>query len=345
MLDQDHDLRLRRTVLVGILAVTALVLPFFIVYNYQRGLVLAASLEVLLVIYALVLIRFVRRTRHLRWWALAYMLPLVMVMLTVMAQPNSANTIFIWILLLPLSLHFLLGSRVGLALSIVALAGACVIALSRFGLPQTAEQMVLTGNLAAVSLLTLFLSYLYEQGRERAAERMRTLANTDRLTGLANRMPLDETWARMSALARRHQQPLTLMLLDLDEFKAINDRYGHVAGDRALVVIGTLLRERFRRSDFICRQGGEEFLVLMPETTHECAFVIAEDLRQRTETTTIESGTQRFSITLSIGIAEITPDDTALDDLLRRADRRLYAAKQQGRNQVVSDDATPVASS
>jgi len=157
-------------------------------------------------------------------------------------------------------------------------------------------------------------------------------AATDALTGLPNSREVQDTLKRMTAHASRTLSPLAALLLDLDHFKQINDTYGHAAGDDVLAAVGTTLKASLRASDFVGRYGGEEFVVLLPDTGYAEGEAIAEKIRGAIAAITV-SGVSR-PITASIGFA-IFPDN-AHDSvmLLRNADRALYSAKSNGRNRV-----------
>jgi diguanylate cyclase (GGDEF)-like protein len=161
-----------------------------------------------------------------------------------------------------------------------------------------------------------------------------TRAATDSLTGLANTRASHDTLKRMVAQAFRTGAPLTAILLDLDHFKEINDRFGHARGDDVLAAVGAVLDETARESDFVGRLGGEEFLLLLPNTGRSDNLVVAEKIRDAVSEVTI-SGVDRL-ITASLGLA-VYPDDAAdPETLLRDADRALYTAKANGRDRVES---------
>jgi diguanylate cyclase (GGDEF)-like protein len=156
-------------------------------------------------------------------------------------------------------------------------------------------------------------------------------AASDVLTGLPNRRAADETIKRMVAHAGRTITPLSAILLDLDHFKQLNDVHGHDRGDQALATIGQVLAAGLRASDFAARFGGEEFLVLLPDTGRGGAVEVAEKLRRAVQTTEIND---IGSLTASFGIATLPDDAAEPEQLLRKADRALYAAKARGRNRV-----------
>jgi len=177
---------------------------------------------------------------------------------------------------------------------------------------------------------------------ETANRRLRRLVAIDPLTGIANRRHFDRVLDREVRRARREQLPLSLIFLDLDEFKHFNDTYGHVQGDEVLRRVARTLDESFRRGgDLVARYGGEEFAVVLPGVDAHRAGLYAERLRRRIWRMAISTGpaTAGERITISGGVAAIAPgapgcNDTAPDALLRAADQALYKAKCQGRNRI-----------
>lgn len=159
----------------------------------------------------------------------------------------------------------------------------------------------------------------------------------DELTALPNRAYLFKTLNNELARARRYLRSLSIVMLDLDNFKSINDTYGHLFGDKVLIKIAGILREGIRRQDIVGRYGGEEFLIILPETTGEEAVVFMERSRRTVAEIPYkgDSGSSPFSVTISAGITEFTTDDHSIEDLIGRADRALYKAKENGRDQVV----------
>jgi diguanylate cyclase (GGDEF)-like protein len=155
----------------------------------------------------------------------------------------------------------------------------------------------------------------------------------DPLTGLFNRRYLDSALPGLAGAAERHDTPLTLALIDLDYFKNVNDRHGHLAGDKVLRRIGKLLGSALRPSDIVARWGGEEFVGLLHRMTPESLATIAEKLRLLVESSFIEVDGERVRVTVSVGATFIRPGDT-VQSVIARADRLLYASKTGGRNRV-----------
>jgi two-component system cell cycle response regulator len=135
--------------------------------------------------------------------------------------------------------------------------------------------------------------------------------------------------------ARRHARDLSFLMLDIDHFKAINDRHGHLAGDYVLKEVARLIQQRIRRDEVLARYGGEEFAIILPETTREGARSLAEGLRERIEQSRFTFQSEVIRVTISIGVAMLHENDRASLDLIKRADEKLYEAKHAGRNQVV----------
>ena len=167
-------------------------------------------------------------------------------------------------------------------------------------------------------------------------EKLREQANRDSLTGLFNRRYLEGTLERELARGRREAAPLTMLLLDIDHFKLVNDTYGHQAGDEVLRAFGALLAEHARTEDIVCRYGGEEFLMVMPKMPLVIARERAAALLKLVQSQTVSFGELRIRITTSIGIAAIPEHSDTAEGLIRCADEALYLAKRNGRNRVVA---------
>jgi len=172
----------------------------------------------------------------------------------------------------------------------------------------------------------------------RAAEEMEKLATIDGMTGIFNRRHFlalaDREWDR----ARRYGRPLSFLMIDIDYFKAINDRFGHDVGDRAIVHVANLAGQYKRTSDLLARIGGEEFGLLLPETEAAQAELVAERLRRQVAQSPLAEVSH--SATVSIGVATSDESMAGISDLIRAADQALYAAKRSGRNRVMSSVTT-----
>jgi diguanylate cyclase (GGDEF)-like protein len=167
------------------------------------------------------------------------------------------------------------------------------------------------------------------------------LATTDMLTGIPNRRSFYESGTVELARARRYTRPLSLMMIDADNFKLVNDTYGHAAGDEILKALSSTLRSSIRETDVLGRLGGEEFGILMPETALLHAAGLAERLRLAVAGLSVPFQGRAMGITVSIGVTAVPDGSSGLDTALRVADNLLYQAKERGRNCVVVAEALP----
>ncbi len=158
----------------------------------------------------------------------------------------------------------------------------------------------------------------------------------DPLTRVGNRAAMESQLKREFSLAKRNSTPLSLLMTDIDYFKKVNDKEGHPAGDRLLIKITEALKNVLRETDQVFRFGGEEFMVLLSDTGHDDAMIIAERIRLSVEKTSVKGSSSLFSATVSIGVSTCLESDTK-EQLLERADKALYRAKRNGRNRVESE--------
>ena len=161
-------------------------------------------------------------------------------------------------------------------------------------------------------------------------------ADRDGLTRIYNRQSFDERLVYEIKRRARYRHDLSLLMVDLDHFKSVNDTYGHKAGDMVLRKVGEILTSVFRTTDLCARYGGEEFVVLLPHTSEEAAWKLAERVRTAIEGCSFHFDGKDFAITASIGVASVEGSSlTTDDDLVIKADKALYQAKNNGRNMVV----------
>jgi len=162
---------------------------------------------------------------------------------------------------------------------------------------------------------------------------LETLSITDSLTGLYNRNKLDAILADQLARFKRTHRPFALLMLDIDHFKTLNDTYGHITGDKILAKVAQILRQSIRSIDYGARYGGDEFIIILVETSIDQAVKTAERIRAHVENLTYRAGKSAISITVSIGVVECQSDDSTTTAVFSRADNALYEAKRAGRNQ------------
>ncbi len=189
-------------------------------------------------------------------------------------------------------------------------------------------------ELKVIEQMLAFLVYplknalLYKQALDTAL--------TDALTTLNNKRAFDQHISREIELAQRHASPLSLILIDLDYFKRVNDQFGHLAGDKVLTEVAARIRKTCRHSDLCFRLGGEEFAVILSQTDHQGAWIIAERIRQAIAAEPIEIDGHSLLITTSVGVANYRANESR-DELVRRTDDALYNAKREGRNRCSGD--------
>ena len=182
-----------------------------------------------------------------------------------------------------------------------------------------------------INLSTDFMHKLLEQ--KRLIESLREETIRDALTNLFNYQRFQESLEKEVYRAKRYNFQLSVILADIDYFKAVNDTYGHLAGDYSLKKIAECLKDSLRGSDSAARYGGEEFAFILPETDPDGAFIVAERLRKDIDSMRIDYEGKNISITMSFGIASFDPaNDTSKTDLIKKADHALYQAKKAGRN-------------
>jgi diguanylate cyclase (GGDEF)-like protein len=185
---------------------------------------------------------------------------------------------------------------------------------------------ILIGVMTALGVIWLAMAQLQNE--------LEAQSQTDPLTGLLNRRALEQIGTEAVEAARRQNSVLSLIVLDLDRFKSINDEHGHDGGDVALHHAARCLRDNLRDVDHIARLGGEEFVAVLPGTSHDHAAEIAENLRHCLASLTVEHLSQEIRLSASFGVATMLPTDTTWLEILRRGDRALYLAKEQGRDRV-----------
>jgi diguanylate cyclase (GGDEF)-like protein len=231
-----------------------------------------------------------------------------------------------WSYVLILGIFYLLPRRQAVIANLVATPLAIVLVAPHVTLPE------LSRIVAGLTLVSVF-AYVFARHMELQKAELTRLVSVDPLTQVSNRRSLTTALQEAAYGLTRHGTPVALVILDIDHFKSINDRYGHDAGDRVLVNVASRLRERVRLSDTVFRFGGEEFVVLASQTDADGAACLADHLRRLVAELATPGGEP---ITVSCGVAQLRPGETT-DGWLKRADTALYRAKREGRNQVVVD--------
>jgi diguanylate cyclase (GGDEF)-like protein len=202
---------------------------------------------------------------------------------------------------------------------------------------RVSESVLADGDTIRLGESTKLTLTWTDQAQETILRSQYDQATRDTLTGCYRRHYFMEELTREALLAKRSQMPLSVLFIDIDFFKRLNDTYGHVVGDDVLRQVGGMFLSMIRRSDIVARWGGEEFVVLLRNTTLDAAHVVAERWRESVSETTLHTDAGPLGVTVSIGVScSLEPDNRVPDDLIRIADGKLYVAKQRGRNLVMS---------
>jgi diguanylate cyclase (GGDEF)-like protein len=325
----------RKAVLKALLILTIGAGIIFVGLNLSKGRWPLALAESGMVLFSVLVLFAIRKTDRIERWALIFLTPFCITMLFSMMLPTSSVTVFAWVLIIPILGHLLLGRHLGLLISCVFIAITAVLYWFKHQDQPAMLEALPIANSVLIAACVLAFSHVYEVTRERSELRLLELAQTDALTGLPNRIRLKETFERERRRAERENKPFSLLVLDLDHFKTINDDYGHEAGDLLLRRVADALRQCLRASDLPARLGGEEFGVLLANTNADQAASVSEKIRSHIEKLEVGFEGQTLSVTLSGGIAVLGDDGNSLRALLREADNRMYEAKAAGRNRII----------
>jgi len=331
----------RKAVLKTLLGLTLVAGLLFFVLNIRNQNYPLAFAELAMALYSAGIFFAVNNTRHLERWILVYVIPFFTTMMFALTSPRATATVFAWVLLIPILSHLLLGRRLGLLVSGIFMLTAAGIFWLKFSHSPEMMRPLPIANIAIMSLTILAFSHIYEITREQSESRLLKMAQTDPLTGLSNRTRLSDVFTQEQKRSLRQGSPLSLLMLDLDHFKQVNDQYGHEAGDLALTHVSALLRKTLRATDLATRLGGEEFAILLPDSTAVQAMRVADKIRQAIAENPVRHLDKIIPLTVSGGIAQFGPDGGDLQSLISRADQNLYHAKDSGRNQIRLDASSP----
>ncbi|HEY0663530.1 MAG TPA: GGDEF domain-containing protein [Thiobacillaceae bacterium] len=329
----------RRAALVVMLLFSVAALAWHTGTEFRYGVRLLAGIQLGLAVHFVVLLHVVRRRPYSKWLALAFLAPLLTLILIAMAHGDTPLKVFIWVFLIPVLSYALLERKLGFVASLVGTLLALLAYLFKYA--DTPERLhILDVSDSLMCLFGIWIAmHLYERNRERTTRELQRLATTDQLTGLHNRRQLEHIFTRLAGAADRHHHALAVVVMDLDHFKQINDRWGHHAGDAVLVHVAKLLRDHLRAGDWAFRIGGEEFCLFLPMADGAGATSAADALRRRIAERPCELDGQTIPLSASIGVSMYPTSGRAFEQLLSLADERMYRAKQQGRNRVIGDDA------
>ena len=181
-------------------------------------------------------------------------------------------------------------------------------------------------------LMVAYLTSLLAADLKNAREGLEQLSDTDELTGLKNRRAFNNLLEAEFSKAVRYDRPLTLLMLDADDLKTVNDEFGHAVGDKLIIMIGRVIEESLRKTDLLARYGGDEFVAILTETPLANAVEVAERIRTAVENTSFNSGGKRVASTISIGLASYSKELKSSEEIMAEADQKLYQSKRNGKN-------------
>ena len=303
-------------ILVGVMTLTLCNIGLFLTFGHMRQLVLTTCLGYL---------------------------PFCMFLLVSGGQNNTG---ILWYYVYPIMVYYIAGLRLG------ALCSGLLIVSAIF-LMQLDNQAFFQAHYSSefklrfISSMTVMsiMGAMLEHSRSKAqhhlmilAKRLHKAAQTDDLTGLPNRRLLQVILHDQASYAQQTDGDFTILLCDIDHFKSVNDRYGHAVGDQALRHLAQVMETAMRKTDILCRWGGEEFVLVLPDTDTTCGREMADRLRAKVENTPlITTDGETIELTISCGVASCRENKDP-DQLFRLADKRLYRAKSTGRNRIVASD-------
>jgi len=319
--DASKKFQLGLVYVFGVLA--AVGIGPFVILRYLQGEKLHALLDFAIVCAAISIAIYSRKRGKVTTFSLNFAAIFYTTGAVAVVHMNSPIFVF-WMFPTILANFFLLRPKSAIVVNLVAIILILPIA---WGLGRTLDSFAMISSLFIGSTMAYLFAYLTEQQRQK----LEIFASQDPLTLLGNRRVMDEELRTSENDFIRYQTPATLIVFDLDNFKAINDKFGHSVGDQILVKIGNLLTARLRKTDRGYRFGGEEFVLLARNTNLEEAAVIAEQIRAQVASEIIGP---EGNISASFGCAEIRSDESR-EQWFIRADRAMYEAKAQGRNCVV----------
>jgi diguanylate cyclase (GGDEF)-like protein len=193
------------------------------------------------------------------------------------------------------------------------------------------SEMIMT---FAPYLLVAYLTSLLAADLKHAREGLEQLSDTDELTGLKNRRAFNAALDAESKKAIRYNRKFSVLMLDADDLKSVNDKHGHAVGDKLIISIAMVIQDSLRETDVLARYGGDEFVAILTETPHERAIEVAERIRAAVENTSFSADSERVSSTISIGVSSFTQDVEQQDGIMIRADKKLYESKRKGKNTI-----------
>jgi len=336
--------RHRRIPAVFILIATIITMAVFVPYHLFSGNLLIASADMVALsasIIALIYLRIAERGIVAYW-----IISLIFIILCVSTVVIGRNEIsyFLWALAPPAVFFSILGKRSGMTISLLFFVVTVILmALPESLMASEPYPLSVLGRYTTIYMILAFMLYYYESSQQllfkhiqREKEKFEYASKRDPLTDLANRRELMGKMKEEQRRQIRLRNAFTLILGDIDDFKKLNDTYGHDAGDYILKAVAQLLKDQVRGIDCPSRWGGEEFLIMLIETDIENGKAVAERIRSKIEKENFSFHGTPIPVTMTFGLSQFQGVNDTLDSCIKRADKAMYEGKRQGKNRVIA---------
>lgn len=337
--------RHRRIPAIFILFACMLTMVIFTPYHVYFGHYLIATADIIALLAALFALAYMRKSEKgvTAYWIISLVFVAICIITIFLGRIEISY--FLWTFVPPAVVFSILGKRAGMTVSLLFFAVTVLLMAapeSLMGTPPYPPTVI--GRFITVYMLLTFMLYYYESSQQillkhirKEKENFELASKQDLLTGLSNRRDLIEKIKEEQHRQMRLKNTFTLLLGDIDNFKAVNDAHGHDAGDYVLKSVAQILREQVRSIDCPARWGGEEFLIMLIETDLEGGKAVAERIRDQLQKTAFTfNGVTIPPVTITFGLSQFQGANDTLDSCIKRADKALYGGKSQGKNTVVS---------
>jgi diguanylate cyclase (GGDEF)-like protein len=312
----------RRTTLRVLLAVTIFAASFFAVNNWIAGFHLFAVIEGGVAAFWCWILIIAKSTKYLQRWSFIYLCTFYFLVIYGILITTFKAGLFSWLFIFPILSYLLLGIKAGSWITFISVSGGLAVLGNMVWVDNHEMHWIVMGNVGFTLAAIWSMVYVYESKREYIFNHLREQARKDPLTGLLNVKALNDTLADTLKIAQRHSYPVTLVYIDINDFKQINDMQGHQKGNEILLAVAQTIQELTRVEDYAFRYGGDEFCIIFPNCVHE-------QVRQIFGVRLIERVKLNLdNLTMSIGYAQTGPSDFCLPDtLIHRADKNMYVVK------------------
>jgi len=331
-LNQYQDYR--RFIYIGSLIGSSFLMAFFVINLIVLELYYDSVVDGICAIILLIINRAEAKNPVRPWVVLVGVITVTISISVGIFSNNASDGVIIWLAIIPFICFLFLGKRLGAITSLV-ISFFFLITLSYCFImhPEKGFNLISITSTAGALICSIALAWAYTDNRTKIITLLTQQATTDALTLLLNRRGLMTSFNLFIALYKRKKQSLCVVILDLDNFKLINDNFGHDIGDNVIITCANILKKQLRETDTIARLGGEEYIMLLPHTGIEEAETLAYRIKDTIEKSTFHCAKKLdFHITASIGITCATENKTSFESLYKAADEALYEAKKNGRN-------------